>query len=63
MKKKWFRYFLRECGETTVGIINAENQEDAKLILQDVYTKTNIDNFVISEVQLDKGYCEIYYGG
>lgn len=63
MNYKWFRYFLRECGDTTVGIINAKDEEDARQILRKAYTSVNTDNFVLNEVQFKNGCCELYYGG
>lgn len=57
-----YRYFFREYGETIVGIIQADNMDDAIYFFtktygtqQDVHIeKASFNNYHV---------CEVYYGG
>lgn len=60
---KVYRYFSRQYGETTVGLIKAENEEIARNILKEYYK--NCDGFYetckLRELNFDD-IVEVYYG-
>lgn len=62
MKSKWFRWFLRECGDTSVGIVNAENEEEAKQICKQRLRCIDANGIKVEEIKLENGFFEIYYG-
>ena len=65
MKSKFFRYFFRSFGDTTVGIINADDKEEAMVILEKKYPGITSDcqYYSLDETKFVDGCCEVYYGG
>lgn len=58
---KFYRYFFRDY-DTTVGIVKADNVDDARKFLMEVYGPEL--NFKIKETHFDDhNVCEVYYGG
>lgn len=63
-EKKCYRYFHRDCGETTVGIVFATNKDEAVKILANKYDESFMEDVEVSSISFDKdGSCELYYGG
>ena len=64
MGNKWLRCYLSKCGEKTIGIVNAKNEEEARQILHKHYSGiVNVEDFELREIFFKNGYCEVYYGG
>lgn len=64
MKNKFFRYYLYLYSERTVGIINADDEEEAWDIIKKNYGKhLPVEKFKVEEVVFDDGMIELYYGG
>lgn len=60
---KYFRYFFRQYGETTIGIVNANNEMEAKLFLKRTYSCIDINEIDLTEVKIPQnGTLELYYG-
>lgn len=62
MKNKYFRYFFREYEETTVGVINADDEQEAREIFKLNY-KDVFSDVIIEEIEFKNNCCELYYGG
>lgn len=61
MKSKWFKYIAVGFFDTFIGVINAESQEEAKLLLQENYKKEKVNgDIILEEISLEEGFCEIY---
>ena len=61
---KFYRYFYRTFMDTLVGIVKANDIDDAKEKLKKSYTTCDIDRFDIEEVSFSKNdIIEVYYGG
>ena len=60
--KNIFSYSLRDRGETIVGVVTANNIEEATIIVEKTY-RLYADEDDIKELDFDDdGVCEIYYG-
>ena len=65
MKSKYYRYYWynsRRC-ERTIGIINADSEDEARDILKAILHWVDITEIKIEEVKFKNGFIEIYYGG
>lgn len=60
---KQFGYYLRTSFETTVGIVVANNEIEAREILARHYPNDDATKWKIEEVRLRDSVCELYYGG
>lgn len=55
-------YIYDKFGDKTVGVIKADNVDEAKRILENTFLF--IKRIVVTELKFDdKNICEIYYGG
>lgn len=55
-------YIYDKFGDTTVGVVKANDADEAKRILENTFLF--IKRIVMTELKFDdKNICEIYYGG